>query len=611
MIKKNLIFIIGIFVFLNSFLIVNAEAQNFSLAQSYKWLNNTLGEKNFDPTNPEIGYDGFSLSILALGTGNYNQQFAIDRLKNLQSDDGSWNGNIIDTSFATLALYKTGNDVDKSSKWLLGKQIPAATSGNWLVQIKTTNSGKCTVSLNENEGIEFEVDSNGVNCNIDGINTWIDLQSCANFNIGVNDTLSINCNNLGPADISLIYKQDNNYYILDNKQNTRFATFSIDNTYFGDYDSTLYASWALTTIGKTNQLYTLPYLKANLRDNNNMDRALMLLITNNNNYAEHLQETQNNFTGSWDDSIYDTAFIVYSLKKQGKSTSSANSGTEWLKGEQNDREGTLKYSSWNGEVRETAMAILAIAGDFSRSRTNRTTSTSTCGNKIVEGLEECDAAYLSNSSKSGDDANCNKNEKCSNCRCKEVSKQCETSGDCSINAIYSCIGNECIIKTGYCDEDNPCSNDEECDEATHKCTGIRPECTSDEICGEGMECSGGNCITIEGFCASNDDCEKGYHCNNKISRCEKNKFPLWIITLVSILILGLLALVIKKKGGLKLKLKKEPPKPMPKQMLNMQQPRPMPQTGQMRPMPRNYMDDRLEKELDDSIKKAKDILGKK
>ena len=109
MIKKNLIFIINIFIFLNSLLIVNAEAQNFSLAQSYKWLNNTLGEKNFDPTNPEIGYDGLSLSILALGTGNYNQQFAIDRLKNLQSDDGSWNGNIIDTSFAALALYKTGN----------------------------------------------------------------------------------------------------------------------------------------------------------------------------------------------------------------------------------------------------------------------------------------------------------------------------------------------------------------------------------------------------------------------------------------------------------------------------------------------------------------------
>ena len=611
MIKKNLIFIINIFIFLNSLLIVNAEAQNFSLAQSYKWLNNTLGEKNFDPTNPEIGYDGLSLSILALGTGNYNQQFAIDRLKNLQSDDGSWNGNIIDTSFAALALYKTGNDVTKSAKWLLGKQIQAATSGNWLVQIKTTNSGKCTVSLNENEGVEFEVDSNGVNCNINGVNTWIDLQTCANFNIGMNDTLSVNCNNLGPADISLIYKQDNNYYILDSKPNTRFATFSIENTYFGNYDSTLYASWALTTIGKTSQLYTLPYLKANLRDNNNMDRALMLLITNSNNYAEYLQETQNNFTGSWDDSIYDTAFISYSLKKQGKSTGPSNLGIEWLKGEQNDREGTLKYGSWNGEVRETAMAILDIAGDFSRSRTNKTISTSTCGNKIVEGSEECDAAYLSNSSKSGDDTNCNKNEKCSNCRCKEITKQCEISDDCPIKAIYSCINNECVIKTGYCDEDNPCSNGESCDAATRKCTSIEPECTSDDGCGSGKECRDGTCVDIEGFCASNDDCEKGYNCNNKISRCEKNKFPLWIIAIVLILIIGLLALFVKKKGGLKLKLKKEPPNHMTKQIYGVQQPKPMQQPRQIQSVPRNYMDDRLEKELDESIKKAKDILGKK
>lgn len=613
--KKNLIFIICLFLVILSSHYSLAQTQNFTLAISYKWLNKTINEKFWDSSNLELGYDGLALTILALGNGNYNIKTGVDKLKELQSDDGSWNnGNIVYTSWATYALYKTNNDVSKAVKWLLDKQIQASTTGNWYVQIKTLNSGKCIVSLNDGEGAEFEVDSGGVNCNTNGINTWIDLENCANFNIGANDTVSVNCNDLGNADISLIYKQDNAYYILDSKASTRFVAFKIDNTYYGDYESTAYASWVLVAIGKESQLYTLPYLRSNMREGNNLDRAMLLMITNNNNYAEYLAETQNNFTGSWDEgNVYNTAFIVYALKKQGKSQSSVKSGVDWLKGEQiSNNPESPKYGSWNSDIRESAMAIYAISGDTSKARTGGTSGAGVCGNKIVEGTEECDATYV-NGTKEGDDSNCESTEKCVRCICRlDTSKECSTAEDCG-SAIYVCVSSKCQLKAGYCESSDDCSTDEECDTSTNKCKIIKPECTSDTECGEGKECSSGKCIVITGFCKSNADCDKGEKCNKKINRCEKGGgFPLWIIALVLIVVLGALFFFIKK-GGIRIKMKKEQPQPryQPSPFKPSQPIRPVMQPRPIQPPSKNYADEKLEKELDASIKKAKEILGKK
>ncbi len=617
--KKYLIFIVHLIFLLSISNIANAQSQNFSITSAYNWLNTTINDRVWNGQVDEV-----SLVILALSTGNYNVADGINKLKSMQSEDGSWNNNVYDTSWATYALYKTNNDISKSVKWLLDRQVQAITTGNWLVQIKTTNPGSCSVALGGNEEVVFNVNSEGVSCdfdgNGDGFGSWIDLESCARLKVGSNDTLAINCNNLGNADLSLIYKLDNNYYILNTKTNSKYANFEIENTNLGDYEGTEYGTWVLTEVGKKELLHTWPYLKTNLREDILVDRALLLLISNNigesnSNYAEFLRERQNNFTGYWDDgNVFNTAFITFALKKDPKSSDSTKSAIDWLEGEQNSRQGSTKYGSWNNDMRDTSMVIYAIA---SSSSTTTKFKSNYCGDKIVNGAEECDAVYSSNGSlKDGDASKCQSNEKCANprslneCKCKlQTQVECTKNEDC--NSLEECINKQCELKQGYCKSSSQCNQDEECDIGTNKCKSKTPECTADKECGPGLECSSGKCNAIPGYCASDDPCESGQKCNKKTNRCEKKSFPFWIISLILILVLGALFFFIKKKGGIKFKLKKEEPlRPKENQLRPTFIPK-QTQTTPIRPPERSYMDDRLESELDKSIKKAKELIGKK
>ena len=629
--KKIILIFFPVLIILFSFF-VKADA-NFTLTNSYKWLNTTMYDKNWEAPIDEI-----SLSILALSTGGYDIKQGIAKLKEkMNPDDGSWNGDIYDTSWATYVLFKTKNDVNLSVDWLLQRQIQAATNGNWYVQIKTINTESRTCNLyldgNPSEGIPFDVNNLGIsNCPANFGNTWIDIQECAPFSIGINNTLFVDCNDLGSSDISLIFKRESNYYLLDGQNSVRQKSFKIDNSYFGEpYDNTAYATWVLTEIGKSSLVHTLPYLKSNARDdsNANVDRSLLLLISSSNIYAQYLKNTQDNLTGFWDDgNVYNSAFIIYALKKQSgnSATSSINQGLVWLQGAQINTEGRSDLGSWDsGDPRATAMAIYAIKGDIQIQITKPTNTTKniTCGNFIVDSGEQCDAKYDSDFSLlNGNDTFCGSTKICSNITCKCVNKQtgCTSSADCPIPSIYTCTNSKCQIKSDYCDNDNPCPNGELCNTNTNLCEIPAPLeiCTSDEQCvsekGNGYECREKSCQLITGYCDENNPCENGYSCN-KNNICEKSSFPWWIITLVVLLIAGVLVFFfMKKKGGIKIKPNtqyKHPPQNPQSPFARQNNPMPQMQPRPIQPPPRNYMDDQLEKDLDSSIKKAKDLMGKK
>jgi hypothetical protein len=631
--KKIILFLFPVLIILLSFF---AKADtNFTLTNSYKWLNTTMYDKNWEGPIDEI-----SLSILALSTGGYDVKQGIAKLKDkMNPNDGSWNGNIYDTSLATYALFKTKNDVNLSVEWLLQQQVQSTTYGNWYIQIKTINTDPrpCNLYLDGSpDGVQFDVNNIGVsNCNANSGNTWIDLQECAQFQIGINNTLLVNCNNVGNSDISLIFKRDNNYYLLDGKSSVSQANFKIDNAYFGEpYDNTAYATWVLTELGKSGLVHTLPYLKSNARDDSsaNIDRALLLLVSSSNVYVQYLKGTQDNLTGYWDDgNIYNSAFIIYALKKQSGNSvpNSISQGLAWLQGAQVNTEGRPDLGSWDDDAKTTAMAIYAIKGDIVIKPTNITNKTvSTCGNFIIDNGEQCDAKYDADFNLlNGNDTLCAASKICSNVTCKCINKQtgCTSANDCPTPSIYTCVNSKCQIKSNYCDDNNPCLEGKICNTKTNLCDVIKPStiCTSDEQCvsekGEGYECKEDSCQWIEGYCDKDNPCDKGYSCN-KNNRCEKSSFPWWIITLIILLVAGgLVFFFMKKKGGIKIKSNnqykpssqnQQSPFARPSNPMAPMQPRPM-QPRPIQPPPRNYMDDQLEKDLDNSIKKAKDLMGKK
>ncbi len=579
--NKNYNLIIFILpIILLSFNVI-ADPQNFSLINSYTWINSSLYDKSWSGSIDEI-----SLGILALKTGSYNHQQGINKLKSLQFSDGSWNDNIYDTSWAIYALFKTGNNYTDSLNWLLSKQIQSSNEGNWYVQIKTPYSGTCSLAQVPNNPIDFEIQNGSLtSCSANSANSWIDLQSCAGFSIGINETVQVDCNNLGNSDISLLYKQDNNYYILDSKSNSRFATFTIDNGYFGDYESTIYATWVLSEMNKKNQLHSIPYLKSHIRldDNANFDNSLLLLITGDKNYADYLINSQNNLTGFWDSgNVYNTAFIIYSLKKQFSSSTALNPGLIWLQGEQDQSNGPNKGSWDRGDIRSTAMAIYAIKGGLISITNNNPISNRTNNTNNI------------------------------------TKNTCINDADCGNVTIYDCISGKCQIKDGKCQINQDCNSEEYCDSKTNTCKQEQKPltgCTSDSTCSPGQQCNNNVCEDIPGWCDSDDMCSNGEKCNLKTNFCEKKSSLLWwIIILLVIAASGGIFFFIKSKGGIKLKKTTYQP---PKQIFQQNQ-SPFMNRNQnispkrnIAPPQRNYVDDQLEKDLDSSIKKAKDLMGKK
>ncbi len=594
------------------------------------WLNKSVNDVNW-----KISTQAASWSILALGKNGYNVDQGIDVLQHRKNLNGGWNNNVKDSSLAILALKESDVDISKSVEWLLKKQQKANTDGNWLIQIKTENEGSCEVSVDEGETKTFIVDNNKVSCdfdgNGDGYGNWIDLEGCGGFSLKAYSTVDVNCNNLGSADINLIYKNGNNYYLLQDKKSTNRFNFEIENSYFGDYESTLIATWVLNEIGEIQNVHTLSYLEGNIRDNFILDRALLYGITKKNVYKNWLEAKQNNFTGSLDGNVYNAAFTILNLK----GTSLADKATDWIKNEQNTREQSTNYGSWGGSVEDTAIVLYSAftaGGDIivdDGVKGNVSLGNGVCGDFALDADEECDASYDSKGKKlQGDDRYCQVEEKCvksgdaNECSCKKVigavndtkKEICDDKIDNDNNGKIDCL-------------DFSCRNDVACTSAK--------KCNNDKICDSGESCTCSDCRnTIECKAISGED-EKEI-CDDKIDNdnngaidckdnvckddpiCKKKGFPWWIVSLIVLIIAGAIIyyFAFANKGR-----KPKEKKPF-EQMLEKKheggfkmKPSIAGHTSQRPIQPQqkfsDYKDEELEKELDKSLKKAREIITKK
>ena len=623
--------IIVIIVFtLLTFNFVNAAAE-VNLEASLKWINKTAIDRNW-----ELSIDELTYSILALSANNYNVQKGIEELKSRKSGDGSFGNKVYDTSLAIITLNENKEDVSSSVNWLLQQQIKAQSQGSWLIEIKTEQSGSCSVSLSDTDPVSFNIEENRVSCDSDGdgdgFGSWIDLERCAGFNLDRTEEVLVNCNNLGNADIYLIYNLDNDYYLIDEKFNTNQARLLLENAYFGDYESTAYASLALKMIGKSDNIYSLSYLRSNLRQNDILQRTFLYILTGDKVYSDWLSRKQNNLTGSWDGNVFNTAFSVMAL---GKNSAVGSKGAEWLRGEQNVNNGTSRYGSWNNDLRDTSFVIWSVFSEGSRviipndnnytsNYTNNNYTSGVCGNYIRDPDEDCDARYASNGDFiEGDDIRCGLSEKCvkpgeqGECTCRGLGpiteEPCQSDEECTSSRQY------CDQDTQTC-KDKECTSDEDCDTPNEVCnlrtfeceieTNGGEECT--EECEEGFRCIDKECVEIPNYCTDNENCDKGEECDISINRCvpKEGKFPWWIITILVLAIAGIVILYALKKRSNK-------PKAAPANVFERgerPQMRPSFSTQQSRQEPvqrRDIYDERIESELDKSIRRAKELLGKK
>jgi hypothetical protein len=557
-----LLFIIPFGVFAD-----NETSDDFDITQGFEWLHNEMLATNW---GSEV--DTLSWSILALRNGGYDVEPGIQKLNQLKDHSDNWDGDAYETAMAVLALHKSGENVDNEIEWLEVNQKQVLAGGEWLIQflVDSDEEATCKIYYDDDSERTFTINESRIispsDCN-EGDN-WVDFEACIKGGTAEeHEEFSVNCRN-AQVETSLLFHSGSDYYIVDQNE-----PLEIENACFHGASErcrcqpTQYASWVLEEVGK--HPYTFPYLKSNCNDEI-VHNVFLYMLTGNNIYSSFL-EGEKSGDGSWEGREETTALSVLALEESSVMISDS---VEWLKFQQKRSDG-----SWNGNVKTTAMVLYTLTDELFTPYIPNNVSIS-CGNSIIDAGEECEFT-----------SDCDETDAiCTGCQCLS-DPECEYSYECDAGEV--CELGICVQEPG-CTLDSDCDDNYVCESGECKWRGTPTEgCTYDFDCEEGQVCESGECIS------------------------EGNGWVTWLIVAL-VLILGGVGGYFGYKQYFS-KRKSKPPvggRALPTRNSSLSA---YPKSNQKVPTraaaPRRAAGDpkgdRLERELDQSLKKAKDLLRKK
>lgn len=356
--RRGVIF--GILIVVLIILPAASSQEAFDEEKSYSWLRSNTENWN------SLNVPDASLAILAFNNNGDDSSKGVSNLMSRRDPTGCWPSGgckVIDTAFATLALERSGKNVDDEVLWLTDKKgaiNPALSTGNWLIQIEAPSEGICKVVYGANKTKEFKVEGNKV-----GGDWWIDIEKDLQGDLiknSVSEIVDVNCGALsGAIIISLLYKSGNNFFILEQHSESK-ATLTINNGCYGttltgsgcDYTSTMYASWALNEIEEN--IATRAYLESQIPASGDLEHAVVGRITKKPLYLDYLREEQDK-NGAWTEGdTYNTAFSVFALSTNSDYSDVEGMGSDYLK------RTVANDGYWNNDVGDTAMALIALHG---------------------------------------------------------------------------------------------------------------------------------------------------------------------------------------------------------------------------------------------------------
>ena len=563
----------------------NAETSpEINKTQAYEWLYEQMNSSSWNENVDEI-----ALSILALGSGDYNLSDGIDKLRDLEYGGSNW-GNIKDTSLATLALNNVGEDMEDETKWLKTQYVMAFTGGNWLIQVDTAHDGECTLN-HDQTGIthDFSILEGKLTTTLCEESNWIDFERCISL-VGINEDIEISCELGGTYSPSLIFQSSDEYYLFDQGKNMDLENgcFLTDQGSCScEYSG--YAAWVLDKLGE--ETYVNPYLKFKCSQNIARNSFLYMLLDSSDTgpYSIWLKGAQWP-DGSWgvdEESAGEeeyTALAILALKQKASSNSAnIRDASKWLATKQ------MEDGSWNGNIRDTAFILYVLYGkDYVPYIGDG--DGNYCGDGYMDDEEDCEY-----------DSHCNitGGEICTDsCECVLASETNETGNPQDPDA------DPC--GDGFCDR----LGGESCDSCRMDCLEY---CSDDDDYDYDDDDDDDDDDYKE--CIDDEDCGEGERCNKASNKCEeKSSWLKWLVAVLAVL-LGVAIIYYvymryfkdklsgKKSGG------KQPPKSSPF---------PFKQTKQRVPIRRppvsneyaNRRDSKIEKELEESLKKARDVLKK-
>lgn len=314
------------------------DTSNIDIDKSANWIM----------SQPRVTTSDAALAVLvAIKSDIINNQDAIDDLVSLKSKTSDcWPSsgcNSKDTAIALLAVAKS-----KAAVSFDQLNEKPATGGEWLLQIETQSTGTCTVGYTGGSK-EIQVENSRIKSDLCPFSTLFNLNSCLESNLLSDKAsldISVNCGQLGSSKISLVHRADGKYFVVDQVSPNAVATLKIKNSNLGDYESTLYGSWALKSAG--HEVNSIIWLKRFYTPGIESS-SIMYLLTGEPSYVDDLVVLQDS-SGSFG-SVYETGIATLALRKEATHTIEEGLAKDWLE-YQVDESG-----SWNNNIQDTAMAI--------------------------------------------------------------------------------------------------------------------------------------------------------------------------------------------------------------------------------------------------------------
>ena len=477
---KKYILLVFLLMFINSLIVFAADNETSTKSvdkeKGYAWLFNESKKVNW-------GGDAETVSwvVLALKNNrNYDYKKALDKLEGME-DDSNWNDDIYETALATIALKKTGKNVDSELEWLFDRQEEVLESGNWFIQFLTEGEDvSCKVIYEDEEDKEFvingtEIVDSSESCSVIGEN-WVDFEECVkDDDADMYEKFETECLSGSNVKTSILFKNNANYYIVDQDE-----PLEIENScFYGNSNdcsciSTQYASWAMSVVNDQDyRAYTLPYLRSNCNENV-LDNIFLYMLTSSEEYYNYLISDEGQLEdGSFDGDEYKTALALIAMK--GKTSSDVTKAVSWL-GYKQRQDG-----SWDGSVKITATVLYALTADVIPITTTNN-STSGCGDLILNNAtEQCE--YTSD---------CDEGMTCSACKCVAITG-CVRDEECTIPG-YTCQAGKCLPE-GECAISSDCDPGEICVNSECDVEQVQNECVVDEDCiVDGEVCESGICV---------------------------------------------------------------------------------------------------------------------
>ncbi len=422
------------------------------------------------------------ISYTILSTPDNVFDSCVSELESQKSGD-NW-GNVKDTSLAILALQHAGKDTSASEAWIIDQALTPEDLV-WYLQQDSNSPSTCNigydsesyvVSVGENK--KFDKDA-GPCLTRSQSSFWLEVDSTC-----YNKDFKIQCD----ADfaVSLLYKNKNSpvMHVLEGTQNApAFEDVSINviSKCFGDsscdYETT---SWATVALLKTRHDISeyVPYLMAlSETQKRYLPDAFIYMITNYQDYAAQLMEDRR-LGNYWEaensayNKFYDTALALISL--EGSSASQIKDSKDWLLFSQ------PTSGCWQDSIRDTAMVLWALTTRQGRSSSGGTTTCSSGGFFCIPRSDCPSGERLDNYYCSSISTTC-----------------CETENlkSCSEYLGEVCSGDEVCIGNERDSSDSPacCTGNCEVPEDTNECESNLYSCKSS--CSDEEESIGYSCDT--------------------------------------------------------------------------------------------------------------------